>query len=444
MKILIPLSRQLAVAVVVQGLGVGLLFLTTIIISRNYGPEGQGFFSSFKSWIDFFAAVGLLGFPQAIIFAINTGKVLPGKALKASLCYFLLYAGVLSLPALLIPPTVFVDYRVSTAGVVMGALAASLLVLHGLVRAIALTRCSPLAFNLVTAAPSIFTFLALLLFLGHAKLPAIPSVMLCASLAAAALSLLSIRGLSRKQADHPAKSAADTKEFLAHALWSFVASTAMGVVPAVTYHVLNSADNTHAQAGYFSVAFVLLSATFTPINMIAPVLYNYWVNAGPPSIAASFRKLACACCAAGMTLPILSALILPVLIPLIYGESFSDSVMPSVVMLSISYFFIHNRMLMPLLLAKGNHKCVAIANVVRASAISALLLACCPRSADAVVWCWLLGELLFNAYLVMKVREKLSWSLLHIYFGWANNSSSGEVGEVGAVTGAPHERAQRH
>jgi O-antigen/teichoic acid export membrane protein len=445
MKKLMPLSRQLAVAVVVQGLGVGLLFLTTIVISRNYGPEGQGFFSSFKSWTDFFAAVGLLGFPQAIIFAINTGKVLPGKALKASLCYSLLYAGVLSMPALLIPPTAFVDYRVSNAGVVMGAVAASLLVLHGLVRAIALTRSSPLVFNLVTAAPSIFTFLALLLFLGRTELPAIPSIMLSASLAAAILALVSIRGLSHglpnKQADHPKGSVANAKEFLAHSLWSFVASTSMGAVPAITYHILNTADNTHAQAGYFSVAFVLLSATFTPINMVAPVLYNYWVNAGPMSISASFRKLARACCAAGMVLPILSALILPVLIRLIYGESFSDSVMPSVVMLSISYFFIHNRMLMPLLLAKGNHKCVAIANVVRAGAISALLLVFRPHSAETVAWCWLLGELLFNAYLVMKVREKLSWSFLHIYFGWPGFSSSGKAG---SVTSAAQERAQRH
>jgi O-antigen/teichoic acid export membrane protein len=214
----------------------------------------------------------------------------------------------------------------------------------------------------------------------------------------------------------------------------------MAAVPAITYHVLNSADNTHAQAGYFSVAFVFLSATFTPINMIAPVLYNYWVNADRRSISASFSKLACACCAAGIAVPVLGALILPILIPLIYGESFSDSVMPSVVMLCISYFFIHNRVLMPLLLADGNHRCVAIANVVRAGAISALLLVSRPHSAEIVAWYWLLGELLFNAYLMMKVREKMSWSLPHIYFGWTYNAPSAEAD---TVTSAAHERAQR-
>jgi O-antigen/teichoic acid export membrane protein len=436
-KKLMSLSKQVAVAVVVQGVGVGLLFLTTIIISRDYGPEGQGFFSSFKSWIDFFATVGLFGFPQAIIFAINTGNVMPGNALKASLCYFLLYTGVLSMPALLIPPTVFVDYRVSTTGLVMGAVAASLLVLHGLVRSIALTRSSPLIFNLVTAAPSIFTFLALLLFLGLAEEPAIPSLMFCAALAAAVFSLLSIRGISSNQPDTPAKRATNAKEFFAHSLWAFVATISMAVVPAITYHVLNSADNTHAQAGYFSVAFVLASATFTPLNMIAPVMYNSWVNADPRSISASFSKLAAACCVAGIVLPVLCGLILPALIPLIYGEKFSDAIMPCVVMLSVSYFFIHNRLLVPLLLADGNHRCVAIANVLRAGAISALLLVSRPRSAETVVWFWLLGELLFNAYLVMKVREKLSWRLPHIYFGLTSNA------EVETVKGAAHERAQR-
>jgi O-antigen/teichoic acid export membrane protein len=211
----------------------------------------------------------------------------------------------------------------------------------------------------------------------------------------------------------------------------------MAVVPAITYHVLNSADNTHAQAGYFSVAFVLASATFTPLNMIAPVMYNAWVNADPRSISASFSKLAAACCVAGIVLPVLCGLILPALIPLIYGENFSDAIMPCVVMLSVSYFFIHNRLLVPLLLADGNHRCVAIANVLRAGAISALLLVSRPRSAETVVWFWLLGELLFNAYLVMKVREKLSWRLPHIYFGLTSNA------EVETVKGAAHERAQR-
>ena len=81
------LRNKLGITLVAQLFGVSSTVLTNIIIAQRYGPEGQGYLSTFRSNVDFLTNIGLFGFPQAFVYLINSKEVQASWTTKFSTYY---------------------------------------------------------------------------------------------------------------------------------------------------------------------------------------------------------------------------------------------------------------------------------------------------------------------------------------------------------------------
>jgi len=61
--------------------------ITSITVARTLGPEGRGELSVIQSWPTFLATLGLLGFPEAMVYFAASKKYISGVLLASGMLF---------------------------------------------------------------------------------------------------------------------------------------------------------------------------------------------------------------------------------------------------------------------------------------------------------------------------------------------------------------------
>lgn len=404
------LRNKLGITLFAQLFGVGSTVLTNIIIAQRYGPEGQGFLTTYRSSIDFLTNIGLFGFPQAFVYMLNSKMIKISWAVKFSASYSLLFGGViLGLGTLLYALGVRELNGFDVLTILAIIVATTGMLLHGMYRAISLSVKPIQVYNFVSVMPAIFALL--IYFFWYAEnYQILVLALVFAGVISACLSAFVLREhlFVKQKADNNLSKLIEATQY---GFWSFIPGITFSFVAIVTYTLLRQSGNSDEIAGYFSISYLLVSTVILPLNMIIPVLFDTWSKETDQQYnLQSYLKLShlgTIMAIAGSTIGML--LVRPMTI-LVFGPEFSPSVFSTQILLLSVYALYQNRLLSAMLLALGQPAVVGVGALIRAAIILPLLFLGELNSHLGAALLWTIGEFVNMAYMLIFVCHKTSWS----------------------------------
>jgi len=401
----------LGTSLLIQVVGAVTTFLATILVTRLYGPVGQGYLGYFRSAVDLIVGIGTFGFPQALVYMLNTKIASIEWALRFSTVYSILFALVTAaLGGAFYFTGIAASRGFDALAVLCGVLGSIALLAHGLYRAICLVTRSTVTFNVVTILPSVLLLGIYVLARSDDYGP-----LVAAHAAAALISLCVVLGLFpwRLFRQPMAGGGQQKLRFAAkYGFWSFLPHVSLAAATFLTYALLRQAPGAEAAVGYFSVSVLVLSAAVIPLTMVIPVLFNAWSQRGiEDRRRSSFIKLAHV-----GTLSCLAAIVIgiPVLRPateLIFGSQFLPSAQVTKLLLLSAFALYQTRLSSALLLALGRADAVAVGSIIRLSTICAVMLILDLSITSAAV-AWVIAEFAGAGYLLVTILRITQWPAL--------------------------------
>jgi len=406
------LSRRLGTSLLIQVVGSITTILATILVTRLYGPVGQGYLGYFRSAIDLIVGIGTFGLPQAFVYMLNTNVASVGWALRFSARYSILFAlATAALGGVFYAMGSAASNGLDALAVLSGVLASSALVAHGLYRAICLVTRSTVTFNVVTILPSV-VLLGIYLVARPEKYQTLVVAHAAAGLVCllVVLCLFPLR-LFRQQTDFGGQHR--PLRFVAnYGFWSFLPHVSLAAATFLTYALLRQAPGAEAAIGYFSVSVLFLSAAVMPLTMVIPVLFNTWSLPGAEDRRmASFIRLAHLGTLSCLAAIVIGALAVEAATEVIFGSEFLPSVQVTLVLLLSTFALYHVRLSSALLLAMGRADAVAVSSIIRLSIICTMMLAFDRSIMNAAV-AWVIAEFAGASFLIATILRATRWPAL--------------------------------
>ncbi|MBN1992354.1 MAG: hypothetical protein JW953_06590 [Anaerolineae bacterium] len=403
------LRNKLGITIFAQLFGVGSTVLTNIIIAQRYGPEGQGFLTTYRSGVDFLTNIGLFGFPQAFVFMINSKMIKTNWAVKFSASYSLLFGGVvLGLGSLLYALGVRELSGFNVLTILAIIVAATGMLLHGMYRAISLSVKPIQVYNLVSVMPAVFALLIYFLWYAENYQILVLGLVFAGAISACLSAFVLKEHLFFKQRD--GHNLSKVIEATRYGFWSFIPGIAFSFVAMATYTLLRQGGKADEIAGYFSISYLLVSTVILPLNMIIPVLFDTWSKETDQKYnLQSYLKLShlgTVMAVAGSTIGML--LVKPMTI-LVFGLEFSPSALSTQILLLSVYALYQNRLLSAMLLALGQPAVVGIGALIRAAIILPLLFWGEFNSHLGAASLWTIGEFINMIYMLILVCRRTGW-----------------------------------
>lgn len=402
--------RAWASGLAVQALGPLCGFATVLLIARRGGVAEQGQFAQVKAWIELLVVAGCFGFPQSFVFVINKLGASAARLGWISVAY----------SAVFFPLGWAASHWQAHTAAWVPALAAALLVLHGLWRGVFLTTRRGIAFAVLTVAPAI----ALLGAVGVAMAPS------GVGLSSVALSGLAISSLAPSGIGRPSFEAmflvaalpavAVAALFVAPLLrtgplavqpplpWrallsngSHVFAQALFTVlqPLLAYGLLRQAGAGDVGVGLLNVGVFLVQGASVPIGMIAPLLFARWTAANAASPIARLDAMLDArggrWTRIGAALGVVLALLVAALVPIVFGAAYQAAQTPAALMMLTLPAACHARLLAPALHASGQPMQNTVAAALRVAMVGLLGAGLIAAGADplyAVALAWTVAE----------------------------------------------------
>ena len=409
------LGRKLGITLVFQILGLGSTALTQVLITRRYGPQGQGYLCYWKSTVEFVASIGLFGLPQALVYLLNAHSLQAKWAIKLSTYYCialgLLGAGVTSAMWLFRASPLQGFDRLAMASIVI---ASTTMILHGLYRSISLSTRSIVIFNLITIMPAVIS-LCLYAVWRSAKPKELVLVVIVAWVASslAAALILNFNPFSGRL-DELSITLEKIKQTVGYSFWSFIPGLSYSLVIAGSYRLIHQEEG-DAGVGQFSVSLLILSMAVLPLTMIVPILYDTWSKeANRPNNRRSFLALSHLGTMFGILACILGVILVEPVTLTVFGSAFSPSVRTTKFMLLSAYAIYQTRLLSAMLLAVGRPHTVAFAAVLRSGVIFLAISQEIFGSTDGLAWAWNVGEYISVLYMCSYISRLTGWPLTQI------------------------------
>ena len=262
----------------IQAAGAVAVLLSTLALGKSMGPAVQGVFSNVKSEVEFLSAFAMLGLPQALFFYVRSGRMDLQRAQRWAFASggFALVLGM---------GAAWVRHGQLGAFACLMGLAIATCVLHGQFRVLLLNGRTAL-FNVITAAPQVLVFVAVLLAIAfaHSSASVAPPDRAQWLLAFAAVYSLAallawwwLRGI-----EQPASvGRAGWREIMNYGAASWLtASLATAAILGVQHWVEGASGR--VVLGQFTMSMVLTQIPLTPINYALPILLRHWT--GRPQI----------------------------------------------------------------------------------------------------------------------------------------------------------------
>ncbi|KZL51435.1 hypothetical protein A2T98_02350 [Nodularia spumigena CENA596] len=384
-------KKEILTTLCIQVIGVGGAALSKILVSRLYGPQGQGYYSYILSLILLWSSIGQFGFPQSLLYLLNEIKINCDWTKSFIIYYsFLLYF--ISLAIFIVVKIFFIIFysyyseiqfidslNLNLNEFFLVSLSSIFLIFTSLSRIINLSEKKIVKYNLVTISNNVL-FILFLIFIPFKDYTQIKVIIFISYAISAMIGFIfieirynNIANIFSKQFN--SEFFKTIKNTFFYSLWSFFPSVAINLNTTITYWQLINGSENSSFAGYFSTSLLLLSFALLPLNLISPILFNHWSknNHELEVILISFKKISrygiFLFAFLTITLIILSSLI----IPIIFGKSFQPSVLPTQIILLGIYPNYRIRLYHSFFLSIGYPRKVAIAELLRTILLLALM-----------------------------------------------------------------------
>lgn len=320
-------------AVAMQAIGPLSLLGASIFISRAWGAAEQGEYASAKSLLDVLTALGCFGFPQSVVLAVNRRFASRRILIKWSAIYaFLLIPGIAIVAFLLSEGEV---WGWGLAATVVGA---SLLVMIMIWRGVVLTVDDGVLFNLFTLIPTLSLAVSVIasMFFFNSFGQSMPYVILAAGFCGAILCIFLMPRAKILELDGVRPSILDLFKDGGDV---FVQSILGMTQVFICYAWLKNQVGLDS-VGQFSVSLLILNTFGFPLQATTPILFNKWsvglekevLEAGKIKFRVAFFCLT--------LLSLVSGVVLPVAVPLIFGDDLvSAGAVASVLFWALPFMF---------------------------------------------------------------------------------------------------------
>ena len=399
---------RLAGSIAIQGLGAASTFAIGVLIAMLQGPEAQGRYGLVRSAADLLLALALFGLPQSLVHLMNQRAASPAGLERLSLRYAgaLLVMAVLACAAVALVPGMraWVDSPLGLFALLLGTVG---WVLQGLQRVFVLCRGSALQFSWLSVTPSLslFSAVAVLLLLGsqHYEWALAASGLVSAALGARQLSPL------RAQAGWREGGAAPMGELLGAGAHAFAQSVALALQPWLTLLLLRQQGASTADIGHFVFAAYVYQAFALPASFVSPLLFARISQAAGAGRPYEIRAAVLQALAATAVASLLCAVLLPWLVPRVFGAAYAPTVTACVWMALAGPLVVLNRLGVSVLLGWGRFRAASLHALWRALLIPACLLPCLAAgwgsAVSAAAASWLLVEALCGAAVLVMWKQ---------------------------------------
>lgn len=401
------MKRAIVQTILVQGLGVLVMLVTTLVIARTGGVNVQGSFALVKSINDLQVAICSMGVPAGVVYMLNKTEVGHRPLFRLSLLYgavllvilIVFDAGLL----MIIRPAIDGATLALTAGLL--GVAAALSTAYALQRGIVLVQTDGLAFSLLSVVPSVAIALTIVVLLNRVQHP----VEIAYALSGVLCVVASSAYLRRSLRSMPLGTCVDVDWTMLRRQSSqvFLQAVILGLQFFLSNAWLESMDATLALAGLFAIASMSVTLPNQLIAMVSPILYNRWSQSldvnGFPILQRNILLLA----TGAQALAFVGMALVPLLVPLIFGAPFVAAVPAVWILLCTPFAVVAGRLLTPALQGMGNVGLVTWSCAVRLLVIGLVVPAASAQGFSpliAISMAWALGEYCALGVLMLAAR----------------------------------------
>ncbi len=397
--------RAVVSNVAVQAIGPASSFLTVLIIARLGGASDQGEYAQFRAWVDLMAALGCFGFPQGFIYVINKLRSSPSVLAKWSRIYSLAFV-----PVALLGCAVALRLGVLRSthfdSVVLLALAAAMLVLHGLWRGIFLTHDAGVPFAVFTILPAVSLLVGCsgAMLTGSRRFDWAILLSMAATVAVSAAMMRPILGgaTARRYRDQP------WRALLSNGSHAFAQAMLLTLQPIVAYWLVRFEGGGNREIGFLNAGLFLAQGLSVPISMVAPLLFAQWTSVTDERLIERLHALTFRALALGTAAGVILVLAAAAVVPRLFGHEYVSAVAPVQAMLFTVPLLCHVRVIEPALHSRGRPELNTVAGAVRlvTFAVAGLLL---PRSTEnfllAIGAAWTIANAVAGAWTLLALRS---------------------------------------
>ena len=348
--------------IALQSTGPMAAFVAVWYIARIGGPILQGEFAQHKAFVELLFVLGSFGFPQAIVYLVNKIGISVNRIISRSFIYSIALIPIFWVMAVFYMGGSNSRSSLSEGGVdiiqgLMLAVAAAMLVLHGLWRAVYLSENQRIGFALFTILPS--TLLLAVIYwtvnLSDFSAKEFPRIFLLAYIVAAFFAGFFVfkvrdkRGVKDKAKINPG-------ELFRHGVHSFMQGIFIAAQPLVAYEIIKRFNGGQEVVGIFNMGVLLLQGSSVPVAMIAPLLFAMWTkeSAGSAEMIRISGVSKVKFIAIHMALGLTVGGVVYVMVPYIFGNQYTAAALPAAIMLLGFPFLCHSRVLSPAFHSEGN------------------------------------------------------------------------------------------
>lgn len=358
-------SSKLMTALLIQPFGVISLFLTVWYLGNYVDIEAQGYFSSLKAQIDLLTVLLALGFPQAVIYQINSAGA-SRRALLAAAAPYAIIVGVV----LIAGKSLWDRMMTSSGGDAVWAspiiiTTVALLVFHRIVRGLFVTVHDDWRFSAITIAPMV-ALMAFVIVGPEVTQERLQWSYLYSSSIAVIVTLWLLRG-GLGGGVPPA-----WRAMLYTGLPVFLQSAVMALQPVVAFAWIRHSPEALQGAALFSLGLYAYNAGVLPITMIAPLLLNRWSSETPGLALQALKRTAIVAMALLPAMALCGTVAEPLLLWL-FEQSYHDAVYSIRIMLLAIPFAAITLLSMPAFMAMGKFAINAALAIFRLLAMAAIL-----------------------------------------------------------------------
>lgn len=409
------MRKLLAQTFVIQGLGVALMFLVTVIIARWGGAESQGSFAMVKSMTDLQVAICSLGLPPAIVFMLNRQQGGHNAVYRVTMRYGLALMLVLPLVSLYIlraTASSMHDGLILVQALAIG-LASAWLTQFALLRGLLLTYTDGPVFSGL----SVMQW-GVIAVVTVALLDRTPFVFEIGYAASGALSMMVIVAYLRKfhsAVEHAVVESIDWRTLRSQSTHHLLQAGLFGVQPFLTNSILARWGSGFQDVGLFNIASMVVTVPNMLVALVAPVLFNRWSKSLDWQ---GMRKLTRNALLLGVAAQFAALLASPVVcwvIELAFGVPFVPATSATQILLLAVFAIVVGRILTPALQGIGlTHVATwsCWARLLAGTTVTAAALfgaAAPPLIVMAIAWC--VGEYAALGVILMRVKRGLSAGL---------------------------------
>ncbi|MEA9601197.1 hypothetical protein VC188_03550 [Polynucleobacter sp. MG-28-Ekke-A2] len=262
--------NQIALTMLIQGVGALAMLAATLMIGLSLGPAQQGKFSLVRAELQFIGALCLFGLPQAIFYFSESNRLERKKV-------YLLVGGVAIITLIVAFFYSLLTYGEEISYAMIFALAVSISNIYGVLRGAVLAHSSTRYFNLVSAAPQIivlFFIITIIPYINEFQDWQIAFIFLSSAAISAVFTFIVVN----RRVNFPVFGmSVEVNEIVKYGAGAWLTAVLLGTSSFFWLKYIENSLGITA-VGIFTMGLIAINFILTPLNLGLPLLFKRWTN----------------------------------------------------------------------------------------------------------------------------------------------------------------------